>query len=170
MQPLDLSGQRFGRLVVDELARVETYTYSRSGRSKPGVSRVKLWRCRCDCGTVVEVMQHLLRAGRSQSCGCLKRDKMTSHGQSYSRVYHIWAGMLQRCTNPNYSRWADWGGRGITVCDPWSVFENFYADMGDPPTKDHTLDRRDNDGPYCKANCRWATRSEQQLNKRPTVA
>ncbi|HEX7893188.1 MAG TPA: hypothetical protein VF447_03285 [Terriglobales bacterium] len=87
---------------------------------------------------------------------------------THTREYRAWAGMIQRCTNPKHARWADWGGRGITVCERWRSFENFYADMGNRPSPAHSLDRfPDNDGNYEPGNVRWATRSEQQLNKRP---
>lgn len=76
--------------------------------------------------------------------------------------------MVQRCTNPNCRRFADWGGRGITVCERWESFENFLADMGERP-EGMTLDRRDNDGDYEPGNCRWATPKEQRANQRPTA-
>jgi len=73
--------------------------------------------------------------------------------------------MLQRCSNPNDSGYCWYGGRGITVCKRWHTFENFYADMGDPPSG-LTLDRKDNDGNYEKRNCKWSTPAEQRLNQR----
>jgi hypothetical protein len=73
--------------------------------------------------------------------------------------------MIQRCTNPNSEYYADYGGRGITVCEDWLKFENFYRDMGDRPSKDHSIDRSDNNGNYCKDNCRWRTNKEQQNNR-----
>jgi len=74
--------------------------------------------------------------------------------------------MRNRCTNFNYSGYKDYGGRGITVCERWMKFENFLEDMGEPPTKGHTLDRKNNDRGYCKSNCRWATKKQQMRNKR----
>jgi hypothetical protein len=87
------------------------------------------------------------------------------HGMHGTSIYVRWACMMDRCYRPNNAQWKDYGGRGITVDPRWHVFENFYADMGDPPDG-LTLDRKDNDLGYSKSNCRWATRSEQNKNKR----
>ena len=89
-----------------------------------------------------------------------------SHGKSYSKAYYAWISMKQRCLDKNNERWDQYGGRGIGVCDRWLKFENFYEDMGDPPTKKHSLDRIDNDLGYSKENCRWATWSQQSSNRR----
>jgi hypothetical protein len=90
---------------------------------------------------------------------------MTTHGMSRTRVYRVWAAMLQRCTNPLSPAWPDYGGRGITVCESWRSFESFYADMGTPPPG-LTIERMNNDSGYSLTNCRWATRSDQQRNRR----
>lgn len=91
-----------------------------------------------------------------------------THGLSKTRVYSIWVAMHQRCYNSNCKKYYRYGGRGIAVCKRWKSFIKFYEDMGQPDTDKHTLDRIDNDVHYKKSNCRWATRSEQNLNRKET--
>jgi hypothetical protein len=90
------------------------------------------------------------------------------HGMFGTRIYFTWGRMIQRCLSPNYHSYYLWGGRGIKVCDEWRDFRNFYRDMGDIPDG-YSLDRIDNNGNYCKANCRWATPREQRINNRHVI-
>src|SRR5262249_21392685 len=106
-----------------------------------------------------------LRFGSSISCGCVRRERTTKHGLCDSRAYHCWKNMKRRCSNPEHPRYPDYGGRGISVCEDWLSFENFFADMLDAPAG-LSIDRINNDGNYEPANCRWATPSMQIANQR----
>lgn len=123
------------------------------------------WTCECACGTVRDVHGRSLSRGRSQSCGC----KEGMRDRKGHPLYRRWSSMIARCTNPRDASWTDYGGRGITVCDRWLSFAAFVADMGDCPSG-MSLDRVDNNGNYESANCRWATPSEQGLNRRVSLA
>jgi hypothetical protein len=90
-----------------------------------------------------------------------------THGKSYGKTYRIWANMKHRCTCDTHMFYRFYGGAGITVCERWQAFENFYADMGECPVK-HSLDRIDNKGNYEPINCRWATSVQQARNKSNT--
>jgi len=92
-------------------------------------------------------------------------DRQSTHRKSHTRVYRIWSLMMNRCYNPKFTRYDLWGGKGIRVCDRWHTFENFHADMGEPPTDRHSIDRINNDQGYCLENCKWSTMREQSNNR-----
>lgn len=92
-----------------------------------------------------------------------------THGMTKTKVYGAWRAMRQRCLSPSSVSYPNYGGRGIKICRRWEKFENFYADMGDPPSPKHSLDRKKTNGNYTPSNCRWATKKEQDTNRRSNV-
>lgn len=159
---IDLTGQKFGRLTVVK-------------RHGSDVRKRARWVCRCDCGKTCIKAGGYLTSGDVRSCGCLRHESWNqTHGHSCredgspSRVYRIWLNMKYRCNTQTGRGWRDYGGRGITYDPRWEVFENFLADMGEPPAGT-SLDRIDNDGPYTKDNCRWADRATQRQNSRGNI-
>lgn len=132
-----------------------------------GDTKRRLVNCLCDCGKHFTAIATRVKSGRKLSCGCALTNPLTKHLGCKSPEYKSWESMKQRCLNPNHHAYADYGGRGIKVCASWeSDYGQFVKDMGPRPTLSHTLDRINNDGDYEPSNCQWATRKQQQNNRR----
>ena len=146
-------GDRFGRLV-----NISPYS-SRKG---------KQWQhlMLCDCGAKKDIAGGDLRSGHTSSCGCLRLEKITTHGMVNSKEYRVWSEMVQRCTTPSCKSFKDYGGRGVEITESWMEFGSFIKDMGLKPYGEASIERIDNDKGYSKDNCKWASRFEQNINQR----
>ena len=166
----DLSNKVFDRLTA----------LSPNGKSKHDKI---IWKCLCSCGNYCNILGDSLLRGITKSCGCLSSEKKRGnkrsekHGLSYSRIYYVWGGIKSRCLNPNNEGYSNYGGRGITLCDRWLVFNNFKEDMYESYLEhskmfgeyNTTIERIKTSEGYSKDNCKWATRQEQFVNRRSTV-
>lgn len=156
---IDLTGQRFGRLVVVERAESKNKNSS--------------WLCKCDCGKQTVVSAPNLKSGATRSCGCGLQEatieRSTKHGGRYTKLYAVWIAMKDRCNNSNNKQFDDYGGRGIRVCKEWiddfSAFQKWALANGYKGGL--TIDRKDNDKGYAPDNCQWVTSKEQNNNRRP---
>lgn len=136
--------------------------------------RIGMSECRCSCGAVIQVRNSSLRNGNTKSCGCSRiesiRNRCTTHGDGNRncRLWRIWSAMKQRCYRPRYQHFADYGGRGIRVCDEWihnyAAFKKWACASGYDESK--SIDRIDPNGNYEPSNCRWSDCKRQQRNKR----
>lgn len=165
---VDLTGKRFGRLVVKEMSETKNWKV--------------YWKCVCDCGNTKDILSSRLISGKTKSCGCLRTETAVKRSEKHNlrckRIYSIYCTMKARCCNPNNAEYHNYGGRGITVCPEWlgeNGVENFakwaYAN-GYDENADYgqcTIDRIDVNGNYEPSNCRWATQKQQMRNTRYTV-
>lgn len=154
----NVKGQKFGRLTALE------YMYTEKGKSST-------WMCRCECGKQTPVVLTSLKNGNTQSCGCLRlervKEKNTTHSKCHTTEYHAWGNLIQRCTNPKHPEYKNYGERGITVCPEWrNSFETFLKDMGLKPDKSCSIDRVNNEDGYHRENCEWRDSFSQAINQR----
>jgi hypothetical protein len=155
----DLTGVKFGLLTV--------LNYEGTNKNKKA-----LWKCRCECGSIITTIGSYLRSGHTKSCGCTRHEKLmernTTHGMAHTHIHYVWIGMKQRCYNINHKNYQHYGGRGIIICEEWkNSFENFYNWAINNGYNDNlSIDRIDVNGNYEPINCRWVDMKTQQNNKR----
>lgn len=160
MRAKNIEGRRF--FMLEAVCKVQTRVKSTNAH----------WYCLCDCGNGKVINASKLTTGKTKSCGCFgeayKSIIKRKHGKYGTPEYQAWASMLDRCSNSKSASYKNYGERGIFVCDEWRNFEVFYRDMGDRPSKRHSIDRIDNEDGYHPANCKWSLPHEQQQNTRQT--
>ena len=153
MRKTDEIGKVYNRLTI--LEEIEPHVY-------PSGDTRRKFLAQCSCGSPPKTyLISQLRGNKTKSCGCLNIENITSHGMHDTRAYQCWVDMKTRCDNPKNKYYGYYGGRGITYCEKWKKFEGFWEDMGESYSDDLTLNRRDNDGNYCKENCEWDTKNFQ---------
>lgn len=158
---VDVTGQKWGRLTAVRFVEWRTF---------PCGKRQQVWLWKCDCGNEGEAFLPNVKIGHTKSCGCFHDESAKTNslrhgdGRKGKRhpLYSIWSGMKQRCEDSNCRRYARYGGRGIRVL--WNSYEDFKKDMEATYRPGLSIERNDNDGHYCKSNCRWATAQEQAFN------
>lgn len=158
--PDELVGKAFGYLLVESVA--------------PKIKHRSCVFCKClNCEKTVAIRASHIFRGKAKSCGCAKwklaAEKNRTHGKTKSVIYRTWASIKRRCCDPKSFNYARYGARGIYLDASWKDFTVFYRDMGDPPSDKHSIERKDNDGPYARWNCVWALPYDQSRNKRSNV-
>lgn len=158
MRKIDITGKRFGRLVViGEVERKGTRVF---------------WECQCDCGNRTTVESYPLRHGATNSCGCLNNEmriaRSVTHGETETRLYRTWSHIKGRCFTPTDAAYQNYGGRGITMCEEWRNDFTSFRDWAQSHgyREDLTIDRINNNGNYEPSNCRWVSQKIQNRNRR----
>ena len=153
----DIAGNKYGKLTAISFVKKQI-----SGvKFNDKIPYTKyLWLFKCDCGNEKTINRNDVISGNVRSCGCLSIVHGYTRGGKAKPIYNIWRNLKAKCSNSNHYSYAEYGGRGVKVCERWLKFENFLADMGERPEIGCRLDRIDGDGDYELSNCRWSTRSE----------
>lgn len=158
MRYVDLTGERFGKLVALE-------------RHYDKNKKISFWKCKCDCGNTTIVRANSLKHGRVKSCGCLRTESnlanKSKHGLSKTHLYAVWNSMKERCYNKNNHNYLRYGGRGITVCEEWKNSFKEFSEWAflNGYQEELSIDRIDNNGNYCPNNCRWVDKKTQNNNR-----
>lgn len=165
----DYINKTYNRLTIISFEEPRIYA-NKNGYFK----KATIVKCLCECGNIWKGLLTSVINNKTKSCGCFSKEiackngkNNTKHNLVKSSEYKTWRAIKARCLNPKNPAFHNYGGRGITICDRWlNSFENFLEDMGRKPSKNHSIDRINNNGNYELSNCKWSSKKEQSNNQR----